>query len=64
MNYSEFFLPQLNASILYPLAVSFGAETLVSIERIEEFLIKTEKNDTESGVKRKDSLTIVDEKRE
>lgn len=47
---------QLNAAIFYPMALAFGAEALVSIQRIEEFLLKGEKNETEVGLERRDSL--------
>lgn len=54
---------QLNAAIFYPLAISFGAEALVSVERIEEFLLKSEKSDTELGLERKSSIVMADRKR-
>lgn len=49
---------QLNAAIFYPMALAFGAEALVSIQRIEEFLLKGEKNETEVGLERRDSLNF------
>lgn len=55
---------QLNAAILYPYALAFGAEALVSIKRIEEFLLKDEKSESEDGFERRDSMVIVDTKRE
>lgn len=48
----------MNAAIFYPLALALGAEALVSIQRIEEFLLKDEKNEAESGLERR-SLVIV-----
>lgn len=54
---------QLNAAILYPFALSFGAEAMVSIKRIEEFLLKDEKNETELGLQRRNSLVLTDTKR-
>lgn len=53
----------MNAAIFYPLAVSFGAEALISVERIEEFLTKSEKNETEIGIERKNSLVLIEQKR-
>lgn len=55
---------QLNAAIFYPYALAFGAEALVSIKRIEEFLMKNEKSESDDGLERRDSLVIVDAKRE
>lgn len=49
---------QLNAAIFYPMALAFGAEALVSIQRIEEFLLKGEKNEAEVGLERRSSLII------
>lgn len=54
---------QLNAAILYPLALSLGAEALVSIRRIEEFLLKDEKNESELGIERRGSDVLMDKKR-
>lgn len=54
---------QLNAAILYPFALNFGAEAMVSIKRIEEFLQKDEKNETEFGLERRNSLVLADTKR-
>lgn len=62
---AQFFnILQLNAAIFYPLAVSLGAEALVSINRIEEFLLKSEKSETELGLERKNSFVLMDKKRE
>uniref|UniRef100_A0A182PE47 Uncharacterized protein n=1 Tax=Anopheles epiroticus TaxID=199890 RepID=A0A182PE47_9DIPT len=41
-----FHILQLTAAIFYPLAVSFGAEALVSIDRIQEFLVLQEQGAT------------------
>lgn len=38
------------------MALAFGAEALVSIKRIEEFLLKSEKSETELGLERRSSL--------
>lgn len=46
----------MNAAILYPFALSFGAEALVSLKRIEEFLLKEEKNESEFGLERRNSI--------
>lgn len=54
---------QLNAAIFYPYALSFGAEALVSIKRIEEFLTKGEKNEAELGIERRSSMVLSDTKR-
>lgn len=54
----------MNAAIFYPYALAFGAEALVSIKRIEEFLLKNEKSESDDGLERRDSLVIVDTKRE
>lgn len=54
----------MNAAIFYPFALAFGAEALVSIKRIEEFLLKGEKNETELGLERRSSMVIADTKRE
>lgn len=62
-NLGNYFNLQLNAAILYPFALSFGAEALVSFKRIEEFLLKEEKNETEHGLERRSSLLIADTKR-
>ena len=35
---------QLTAAIFYPLALSFGAEALVSIKRVEDFLLHEERD--------------------
>lgn len=41
---------QLLAAIFYPLAVSLGAEALVSIKRIQKFLMQEEINDAMKGI--------------
>lgn len=46
---------KLNAAILYPIAVSCAGEVLVSLKRIENFLLKEEKNENEIGVERQNS---------
>lgn len=50
---------QLNAAIFYPMALALGAEALVSIRRIEEFLQKDEKNETELGLERRSSVIVA-----
>lgn len=52
---------KLNAAILYPIAVSCAGEALVSLKRIENFLLKEEKNEKEIGVDREksDILQVV-----
>lgn len=54
---------QLNAAIFYPMALSLGAEALVSIRRIEEFLLKGEKSESELGIERRGSGILMDKKR-
>lgn len=54
---------QLNAAIFYPMALSLGAEALVSIRRIEEFLLKGEKSESEFGIERRNSDVLMDKKR-
>lgn len=41
---------QLTAAIFYPLALSLGAEALVSITRVEEYLLMEEKDETNIGL--------------
>lgn len=41
------------------MALALGAEALVSIRRIEEFLLKDEKNETESGLERRSSIIVA-----
>lgn len=53
---------QLNAAIVYPMALSLGAEALVSIRRIEEFLLKDEKSETDVGIERRGSGVLMDKK--
>lgn len=55
---------QLNAAIFYPLALALGAEALVSIQRIEEFLLKDEKNEAELGLERRSSVIVAGTKGE
>lgn len=54
---------KMNAAILYPFALNFAAEAMVSIKRVEEFLSKEEKNESELGLERRSSLVIADTKR-
>lgn len=54
---------QMNAAILYPFALNFAAEAMVSIKRVEEFLLKEEKNESELGLERRSSMVIADTKR-
>lgn len=54
---------QLNAAIFYPMALSLGAEALVSIRRVEEFLLKGEKSEAEFGIERRGSGVLMDKKR-
>lgn len=54
---------QMNAAIFYPFALSCLAEAMVSAKRIEEFLVKEEKNETELGVERRSSIVLSDSKR-
>lgn len=42
---------QLTAAIMYPLALSFAAEGLVSVKRLEDYLLKEEKQTT-TGLKK------------
>lgn len=57
-----FWLIQLNAAIFFPIALAMGAEALVSIQRIEEFLSKDEKNEAELGLERRISVIAPDTK--
>lgn len=62
---AQFFnILQLNAAIFYPMALAFGAEALVTFKRIEEFLMKPEKKESETGLERRSSMVVVDTKRE
>lgn len=54
---------QLNAAIFYPMALSLGAEALVSIRRVEEFLLKGEKSEAEFCIERRGSGVLMDKKR-
>lgn len=45
------------------MALSFGAEALVSIKRIEEFLLKNEKSESELGLERRNSMVLMDKQR-
>lgn len=53
-----FDLLQLITTVFYPLAIAFGAEALVSIERIEEFLLKPERDDSTYRLVRKELLPL------
>lgn len=44
------------------MALALGAEALVSIKRIEEFLLKEEKNEAELGLERRISVIVPDTK--
>lgn len=44
------------------MALALGAEALVSIRRIEEFLLKDEKNEAELGLERRNSVIVADTK--
>lgn len=46
---------------MYPLGVSFGAESLMSLKRIEGFLLEEEKNEGETNVKRRNSVITINE---
>lgn len=48
----------------YPLALSTEAEALVSIRRVEKFLLKEEKDEAVSCVEQSSSTIAPDEKRE
>ncbi|XP_062556045.1 ATP-binding cassette sub-family C member 4 isoform X2 [Armigeres subalbatus] len=50
---------QLTAAIFYPLAVSLGAEALVSIDRIQEFLGMEEQDKRMIGLQKNDELQKV-----
>lgn len=41
------------------MALALGAEALVSIRRIEEFLLKEEKNEAEQGLERRNSVIVA-----
>lgn len=45
------------------MALAFGAEALVSIKRIEQFLLMQEKEEQSLGLERKTSLILVDKAR-
>lgn len=45
------------------MALSFGAEALVSIDRVEEFLLLDEKREEVSGLERRNSVKFIDKKR-
>lgn len=55
-NFDYLIVFQFNAAILYPMALALGAEALVSIKRIEEYLLKNEKSETDLGLERRSSL--------
>lgn len=48
---------------MYPFGLACAAEALVSLKRIEEFLLKEDKSETELGLDRRNSMVIVDTKR-
>ncbi|KAJ6635336.1 ATP-binding cassette sub-family C member 4 [Pseudolycoriella hygida] len=48
---------QLTAAIFYPLALSLGAEALVSITRVEEYLLMEEKDESNVGLIRQPKPT-------
>ncbi|XP_055540970.1 probable multidrug resistance-associated protein lethal(2)03659 isoform X2 [Wyeomyia smithii] len=59
---AQFFnILQLTAAIFYPLAVSLGAEALVSIDRIQEFL-EIDEQDTKMTGLLKNDLEIINKK--
>lgn len=45
------------------MALAFGAEALVSIKRIEQFLLMQEKEETSVGLERKISIILLDKAR-
>ena len=45
------------------MALAFGAEALVSIKRIEQFLLMQEKEETSIGLERKTSIILLDKAR-
>lgn len=45
------------------MALAFGAEALVSIKRIEQFLLMQEKEETSLGLERKTSIILLDKAR-
>ncbi len=47
---------QLTAAIFYPLALSLGAEALVSIKRVEEYLLMEEKDESNIGLIRQPKI--------
>ncbi|XP_037922724.1 probable multidrug resistance-associated protein lethal(2)03659 isoform X3 [Hermetia illucens] len=50
---------QLVAAIFYPLAVSFGAEALVSIKRVQEYLLMEEHDEKVKGLTQKTDEFII-----
>ncbi|XP_055638062.1 ATP-binding cassette sub-family C member 4-like [Toxorhynchites rutilus septentrionalis] len=52
---------QLTAAIFYPLAVSLGAEALVSIDRIQEFLEMEEQNKKMVGLHKNEDLMVKEQ---
>lgn len=53
---------QLSAAIFYPLAVSLGAEALVSIQRVQTFLMMEERDIDNKGLTRKESYLAAPNK--
>lgn len=45
------------------MALAFGAEALVSIKRVEQFLLMTEKEESSIGLERKTSIILMDKAR-
>lgn len=45
------------------MALAFGSEALVSIKRIEQFLLMQEKEETSLGLERKTSIILLDKAR-
>lgn len=45
------------------MALAFGAEALVSIKRIEQFLLMQEIEETSVGLERKTSIVLLDKAR-
>lgn len=57
---AQFFnILQLTAAIFYPMAVSFGAEALVSINRVQDFLQLEDQDKTVQGL-HKNEIEIID----
>lgn len=59
------FFFQLTAAIFYPLALALGAEALVSITRVEDLLLKEERdNDSNGRVLKLNTKAVESEKTE